>query len=61
MKNNNKIVWDIYGVLLDLKLTYDTSDINIDFDKYVELEMKGLIKEATEWLVEDEEEKKLSL
>jgi len=60
MINKQKIIWDVYGVLLDLKIKYDTTDLDIDFQEYAKLEMKGLISKAMEWLADDELEKKES-
>jgi len=53
--NRNNCIWDIYWVIIELKEEFDdNNNINIDFYSFVDERLKEYIKEAKEWLLEDD-------
>jgi len=52
--NRNSCVGDIYWVIIELKKEFDDNNINIDFYSFVDERLKEYIKEAKEWLLEDD-------
>lgn len=55
-----KMVWDIYGVLLELKERFDKNeDLQKEFwtlEKYSKAQIQKLCDIAFEWIVDDETE-----
>jgi len=54
--NTNSCVGDIYGVIIELKEEYDDNNINWTLFDFIDERLKEYIKEAKEWLVEDNRE-----
>lgn len=53
-----KLIWDLYGVLYELKYRYDELDTDESFQDYAKRNIDDFYAKAFEWLADDEREAK---